>query len=129
MKITVTSIFVNDQDKAFKFYTYVLGFLPKNDVPLGTYRWLTVVSPDAPDGVELLLEPNANPAALTYQQALYEQGIPATAFNVDDMKAEYERLIALGVKFKTQPDYNADVIAAAFDDTCGNYIQLYQMKK
>jgi catechol 2,3-dioxygenase-like lactoylglutathione lyase family enzyme len=129
MKITVTSIFVNDQDKAFKFYTDVLGFLPKNDVPLGTYRWLTVVSPDAPEGVELLLEPNANPAALTYQQALYEQGIPATAFNVDDMKAEYERLTALGVQFKTQPDHNADVIAAAFDDTCGNYIQLYQMKK
>jgi len=129
MKITVTSIFVNDQDKAFKFYTDVLGFLPKNDVPLGTYRWLTVVSPDAPDGVELLLEPNVNPAALTYQQAIYEQGIPATAFNVDDMKTEYERLTALGVQFKTQPDYNADVIAAAFDDTCGNYIQLYQMKK
>jgi len=129
MKIILSSIFVDDQDKALKFYTEVLGFLPKQDIPLGKYRWLSVVSPDAPDGVELVLEPNDNPAAQTFQKAIYDQGIPMTGFSVADMKSDYERMLSLGVRFKTAPDYQQDLIIAMFDDTCGNYIHLYQFKK
>jgi catechol 2,3-dioxygenase-like lactoylglutathione lyase family enzyme len=98
MKITLASVFVNDQDKALQFYTDVLGFIKKNEIPIGEFKWLTVVSPLLPDGVELLLEPNNNPAASTYQKAIFEQGIPATAFNVDDIDKEYERLLSLGVR-------------------------------
>ena len=97
MKITVTSVFVDDQDKALNFYTNVLGFIKKTDVPVGDFKWLTVVSPDAPDGVELLLEPNDNPAARTFQQAIHQQGIPATSFGVDDIHKEHARLKSLGV--------------------------------
>ena len=129
MKIILTSLFVNDQDKALKFYTEVLGFLPKQNFPAGKYRWISVVSPVAPDGVELVLEPNDNPASLAFQTALFEQGIPFTGFAVEDMKTEYERLTGLGVKFKTEPNYTGDIVIAMIDDTCGNYIHLYQFKK
>jgi catechol 2,3-dioxygenase-like lactoylglutathione lyase family enzyme len=127
MKITLASVFVDDQDKALQFYTDVLGFIKKNEIPLGEFKWLTVVSPDLPDGVELLLEPNNNPAASTYQKAIFEQGIPATAFNVDDIDKEYERLLSLGVRFVTPPAQAGPVKNAVLDDTCGNLIQIYQL--
>ena len=127
MKITVTSVFVDDQDKALKFYTEILGFVKKTEMPAGDFRWLTVVSPDAPDGVELLLEPNDNPAAKTYQQAIYRQGIPATSFGVDDIHKEYERLKKLGVAFAMEPTAAGPVTLAVFDDTCGNLIQIAQV--
>jgi catechol 2,3-dioxygenase-like lactoylglutathione lyase family enzyme len=127
MKITLTSIFVDDQDKALQFYTDALGFIKKTEIPIGNFKWLTVVSPDLPDGVELLLEPNNNPAASTYQKAIFEQGIPATAFNVDDINKEYERLLSLGVRFVTPPAEAGSVKNAVFDDTCGNLIQIYQL--
>lgn len=118
---------VDDQAKALAFYTDILGFVKKADVSLGEYRWLTVVSPEAPDGVELVLEPNANPAAKTFQKALYEQGIPLTAFWVHDAHQEYERLKGLGVRFKTEPTPAGPSIIAILDDTCGNYIQINQV--
>jgi catechol 2,3-dioxygenase-like lactoylglutathione lyase family enzyme len=127
MKITLASVFVDDQDKALQFYTDVLGFIKKNEIPLGEFKWLTVVSPDLSDGVELLLEPNNNPAASTYQKAIFEQGIPATAFNVDDIDKEYERLLSLGVRFVTPPAQAGPVKNAVLDDTCGNLIQIYQL--
>lgn len=127
MRITVTSLFVEDQNHAFKFYTEVLGFLPKDDVPAGEYRWLTVVSPEDPEGCAILLEPNANPVAKTYQLGLVEQGIPANSFAVEDVQAEYERLIALGVNFTMQPTSMGPVTIAIFDDTCGNLLQIAQM--
>jgi catechol 2,3-dioxygenase-like lactoylglutathione lyase family enzyme len=117
---------VDDQEKAVLFYTEVLGFLKKWDIPLGAARWLTVVSPEEPDGTELLLEPNDNPAAKTFQQALYESGIPATAFEVEDIRAEHERLDQMGVAFIMGPTDMGTVTAAVFDDTCGNLIQIYQ---
>lgn len=126
MKIKLNSVFVDDQDKALKFYTEVLGFIKKNDIPLGKARWLTVVSPEGPDDIELLLEPNDNPAAKTYQKAIYEQGIPLTSFAVEDIQEEYERMEKLGVIFSMKPTKMGDVIVAMFDDTCGNFIQLYQ---
>lgn len=126
MKIKLNSVFVDDQDKALKFYTEVLGFIKKNDIPLGKARWLTVVSPEGPDDIELLLEPNDNPAAKTYQKAIYEQGIPLTSFAVEDIQEEYERMEKLGVIFSMKPTKMGDVIVAIFDDTCGNFIQLYQ---
>jgi predicted enzyme related to lactoylglutathione lyase len=126
MKIKLSSVLVSDQSKALKFYTEVLGFEKKNDIPLGEARWLTVVSLEAPDEVELVLEPNSNPAASTYQQALYEQGIPLTAFAVEDIEAEFSRLKALGVDFLSEPVEAGQVTIAIFDDTCGNFIQLYQ---
>jgi len=128
MKIKLTSIFVDDQDKALKFYTGVLGFLPKRDIPLGEARWLTVVSPDAPDGVEIVLEPNGNPAARVFQAAIFEQGIPMTAFEVDELDAEYARLKKLGVRFSMEPTDMGQTTVAIFEDTCGNLIQIYQMK-
>ena len=131
MIIGVTSIFVEDQEKALKFYTEVLGFQLKHDIHFGNPeddRWLTVVSPERPDGVELLLEPNRNPIASTYQQALFEQGISATVFNTDDVQAEYDRLIALGVEFTTPPTDIGSAIMAVFKDTCGNLIQLVTEK-
>jgi catechol 2,3-dioxygenase-like lactoylglutathione lyase family enzyme len=126
MRIRLTSVLVEDQDRALRFYTQVLGFVKKTDLPAGKFKWLTVVSPEAPDEVELLLEPNDNPAARTYQQAIFEQGIPLTAFAVDDVRKEYERLRALGVAFHTEPTAIGPTTVAVLDDTCGNLIQLYQ---
>ena len=126
MRIKLNSIFGNDQQKGLDFYTNALGFVKKNDIPLGEYRWLTVVSPDDPDGTELVLEPNANPAAKAYQAALFEQGIPLTAFEVDDLQQEYQRLSSLGVVFTMDPTQMGEVTIAVLDDTCGNLIQLYQ---
>jgi catechol 2,3-dioxygenase-like lactoylglutathione lyase family enzyme len=130
MKIILTSIFVDDQERALRFYTEVLGFVKKSDVPAGEYRWLTVVSPDDPDGTELLLEPNANPVAQAYQKGIFEQGIPAASFGVEDTRAEYERLRGLGVKFTTEPTEVLDgVTIAAFEDTCGNLVQIQTIQK
>ena len=126
MRITHTSIFVRDQEEALKFYTETLGFLKKQDVPVGEFKWLTVVSPDDPDGVELLLEPNDNPVAQAYQKGLCDQGIPAASFGVTDIGAEYERLKSLGVAFAMEPTEVANVTIAVFDDTCGNLIQVLQ---
>jgi len=126
MKIAVTSVMVDDQDKALKFYTEVLGFVKKTDIPMGKFKWLTVVSPEAPDGVELLLEPNAHPAAGTFQKALHDDGIPLTSFAVEDIQKEYERMKTLGVVFRQAPTKAGPVTLAVFDDTCGNLIQLAQ---
>ncbi len=127
MKIIFTSIFVNDQDKALEFYTETLGFVKKSDVAANEYRWLTVVSPDDQSGTELVLEPNVNPAATTYQKAIFEQGIPATSFGVSDVRAEYERLKTRGVKFTMEPtEVMKGVTIARLDDTCGNLIQIQQ---
>jgi predicted enzyme related to lactoylglutathione lyase len=127
MKIKLSSVMVDDQDKALKFYTEVLGFAKKEDIPVGEARWLTVVSPEAPDEVELVLEPNSNPAAKTYQRVLFEQGIPLTAFCVEDIQSEYEKLQKLGVVFRSGPANMGTATVAVFDDTCGNLIQLYQV--
>ncbi|MGQ9426459.1 VOC family protein [Gilvimarinus sp. F26214L] len=126
MRIKLNSIFVDDQDKALQFYTEILGFIKSKEIQAGEFRWLTVVSPEGPQDVELVLEPNANPAAKTFQQSLFEQGIPLTAFEVDDVKAEYERLKDLGVRFTMEPTDMGEVTIAIFADTCGNLIQLYQ---
>ena len=126
MKIKLTSVLVEDQDRALKFYTDVLGFVKKHEIPLGEAKWLTVVSPEGPDDIELLLEPNANPAAKIFQQAIFEQGIPLTMFAVDDIEQEYERLKNLGVVFRMEPTPAGAVTIAVFEDTCGNLIQIYQ---
>jgi catechol 2,3-dioxygenase-like lactoylglutathione lyase family enzyme len=126
MRIHLTSVFVDDQDKALRFYTDVLGFVKKHEVPLGEHRWLTVVSPEDPDGTELVLEPDAHPAAKPYQTALAEDGIPVTSFAVDDVRAEFERLRALGVRFTQDPTEMGPVTTAVLDDTCGNLIQIAQ---
>lgn len=126
MKIVITSVFVDDQDKALRFYTEVLGFATKHDIPMGPYRWLTVVSKDAPDGVELLLEPDQHPAAKPFKNALVADGIPFTSFAVDDIQAEYQRLTSLGVRFTQPPVAMGPVTTAVLDDTCGNLIQLAQ---
>lgn len=128
MKIYVTSVFVDDQSKALDFYTRVLGFKVKNDVPLGEYRWLTVVSPENPDGTELLLEPSGHPAVKPYKAALVEDGIPATSFKVENIDSEYDRLLSLGVSFTQAPIDAGPVRMVVFDDTCGNLIQLIEMK-
>ncbi|MFK7955447.1 MAG: VOC family protein [Lysobacterales bacterium] len=125
MKLKLTGIYVNDQQKALDFYTGVLGFEKCQDIPVGEYRWLSVKSPEGGD-TELSLEPNANPIAKTYQEALFEQGIPINAFEVDDIKSEFQRLNDLGVSFTTQPMEAGDVTLAIFADTCGNLIQIYQ---
>ena len=127
MKIGITNVLVNDQDKALKFYTDILGFVKKTEVPLGEHKWLTVVSKEAQDGVELLLEPMGFAPARVYQQALYEAGIPYTSFHVDDIQKEYERLVKLGVKFSLKPTKTGPVTIAVFDDTCGNNIQIAQL--
>ena len=131
MKIRLTSVFVDDQDKALTFYTDVLGFVAKQDIPLGDVRWLTVVPPEEPDGVELVLEPDGNPAlegiVQHLKRALFENGIPFTAFVVEDIHAEYERLRGHGVVFHQVPTRAGPVIQAVFDDTCGNLIQVYQI--
>ena len=126
MRIKLTSVLVDDQDKALKFYTEVLGFVKRADIPVGKAKWLTVVSPEGPDDIELLLEPNDNPVAKTFQQAIRDQGIPLTAFAVDDIQKEYERLKGLGVVFRSEPRTMGPTTVAVFDDTCGNLIQLYQ---
>jgi catechol 2,3-dioxygenase-like lactoylglutathione lyase family enzyme len=126
MKITMTSVMVDDQAKALRFYTEVLGFVLKTDVPAGEFRWLTVVSPEGAAGVELLLEPNAHPAAKTFQKALFDDGIPLTSFGSADVQREYERLSRLGVVFRTKPTQMGPVTIAMFEDTCGNLIQLHQ---
>lgn len=127
MRIKLTSLLVDDQEKALKFYTEVLGFVKKQDLPAGEFRWLTVVSPEAPDEVELVLEPNANPAAQSFQKAIFEQGIPLTAFAVDNTEREYERLKELGVSFSMEPTDVGPTIVAVFEDTCGNLIQIFQI--
>jgi glyoxylase I family protein len=126
MRIKLTSIMVDDQDKALKFYTEVFGFKKKVEIPVGEYRWLTVVSPEGPDDLELSLEPNANPAGKTFQEALFKQGIPITAFEVDDIDQEFKRLRGLGVAFTQEPMQAGPVKIATCADTCGNLIQLYQ---
>ena len=126
MRINLTSVLVDDQDKALRFYTEVRGFQKKTEVPLGEHRWLTVVSPDDPDGTELVLEPDAHPAAKPFKQALVDDGIPYTSFAVDDVQVEFERLRGLGVTFTQQPVAMGPVTTAVLDDTCGNLIQLAQ---
>lgn len=127
MKIGLTSVMVDDQDKALAFYTDVLGFVKKTEVPLGEHRWLTVVSAQDPDGVELVLEPDAHPAAKPFKEALVADGIPCTAFLVEDIHAEYARLRGRGVRFTQEPADMGSVTTAVLDDTCGNLIQIMQL--
>ncbi|MBV1849411.1 VOC family protein [Catellatospora tritici] len=127
MKIHLTSILVDDQAKALAFYTDVLGFVKKNDIPMGEHSWLTVVSPDDTDGVELVLEPDAHPAAKPFKAALVDDGIPFTSFAVENVHTEYERLTKLGVVFTQPPTEMGPVTTAVFDDTCGNLIQIAHM--
>jgi catechol 2,3-dioxygenase-like lactoylglutathione lyase family enzyme len=126
VKIVLSSVLVDNQDKALRFYTEVLGFLKKVEVPMGEHRWLTVVSPDDPDGTQLVLEPDSHPAAGPFKRALVEDGIPFTSFGVDDVQAEYERLRAAGVRFTQPPVAMGPVTTAVLDDTCGNLIQIAQ---
>ena len=126
MRITLTGVFVSDQDEALRFYTETLGFVKKHDVPVGEFKWLTVVSPDDPDGTELLLEPNENPVAQEYQKGMFDQGIPVASFGVEDIRTEYEKLKSLGVAFTMEPTELPNVTIAVFDDTCGNLIQIMQ---
>jgi catechol 2,3-dioxygenase-like lactoylglutathione lyase family enzyme len=127
MRIVVTSVLVDDQEKALQFYTDKLGFTKKNDVPTGEHRWLTVASPQDPDGVELLLEPDDHPAAGPFKKALVADGMPAASFGVDDVHAEFRRLQGLGVHFTQEPTQMGPVTTAVLDDTCGNLIQIAQM--
>jgi catechol 2,3-dioxygenase-like lactoylglutathione lyase family enzyme len=127
MRIYVTSVFVDDQAKALDFYTNVLGFQKKTDIPLGDASWLTVVSSEQPDGTELLLEPSGHPAVKPYKDALVGDGIPAASFAVDDVQAEFDRLRATGVIFTQKPSAMGNVTTAVFDDTCGNLIQIVQL--
>jgi catechol 2,3-dioxygenase-like lactoylglutathione lyase family enzyme len=128
MKIRLASVPVGDQDKALRFYTEILGFVKKHDIPMGAARWLTVVSPQEPDATELILEPNAEyPAMKTLREALVKDGIPYTAFQVDDIHREFERLKRLGVRFMQEPTQMGPVWQAVLDDTCGNLIQIYQV--
>lgn len=127
MQIRLSSVMVDDQEKALQFYTNVLGFVKKTDIPMGEARWLTLVSPEAPDAVELLLEPLGFPPARVFQGALREAGIPLTAFAVSDIRMEFKRMKELGVEFRTEPTQAGPVMLAVFDDTCGNLIQMYQV--
>jgi len=126
MRIALTSVLVSNQDDALRFYTEVLGFVKKTEIPLGEHRWLTVVSPDDPDGCELVLEPDSHPAAKPWKEALVSDGIPYTSFGVADVRAEFERLTGLGVRFTQEPLEMGPVVTAVFDDTCGNLIQIAQ---
>ena len=128
MKIVLTSVYVGDQAKALAFYTDVLGFVKKEDVPIGEHRWLTVVSPEEPEGTQLLLEPDSHPAAVPFKQALMADGIPFTSFGVTDVKAEFERLKGLGVRFTQEPVHMGPVTTAVLDDTCGNLIQIAERR-
>jgi catechol 2,3-dioxygenase-like lactoylglutathione lyase family enzyme len=127
MRINLASVLVDDQAKALRFYTEVLGFVKKNDVPMGEHSWLTVVSPEDPDGVELVLEPDEHPAARPFKEALVADGIPWTSFAVPDVHAEFDRLNGLGVIFTQEPASMGPVTTAVLDDTCGNLIQLASM--
>ncbi|PJZ67815.1 VOC family protein [Leptospira wolffii] len=127
MRIRITNVLVEDQDKALQFYTEVLGFVKKTEIPLGEHKWLTVVSPEEQDGVELLLEPMGFAPARIFQKALFESGIPYTSFNVENVDREYEKLSKLGVKFSMQPTQMGPAKIAVFDDTCGNNIQIAQL--
>ncbi|MCA5894724.1 VOC family protein [Isoptericola sp. NEAU-Y5] len=127
MRIHLTSIFVDDQEDALHFYTEVLGFTKRHDVPVGEDRWLTVTSTESPDGPELLLEPSRHPAVRPFREALVQDGIPATQFAVEDVHAEYERLRLYGVRFTQEPLEMGPAITAVFDDTCGNLIQIAQL--
>ena len=127
MKINLASVFVDDQDKALSFYTQTLGFVKKTEIPVGEFKWLTVVSPEAADGVELVLEPDEHPAAKPFKAALVTDGIPYTSFAVDDVHAEFDRLTGLGVTFTQEPAQMGPVTTAVFDDTCGNLIQIATM--
>ena len=127
MRINLASVLVDDQEKALRFYTEVLGFKAKTDVPLGEHRWITVVSPADPDGTELVLEPDEHPAVKPFKEALVADGIPFTSFAVDDVRAEYERLRGLGVDFTQEPADMGPVTTAVLDDTCGNLIQIAQL--
>jgi catechol 2,3-dioxygenase-like lactoylglutathione lyase family enzyme len=126
MRIHLASIFVDDQEKAVRFYTETLGFEKKEDVPVGEHRWLTVTSPGEADGTQLVLEPDAHPAVKPFKDALVDDGIPFTSFAVEDVEAEYERLRGLGVRFTQQPTDLGPVTTAVFEDTCGNLIQIAQ---
>lgn len=126
MKIIVTSIFVQDQEKALEFYSKTLGFVKKADVPVGKFRWITLVSPEEQEGTELLLEPNNHPAAKEYQKKIFAEGIPATMFGVTNIQKEYERLLENGVRFTMEPTKMGEVTIAVFDDTCGNLIQIVE---
>ena len=128
MRIQLTSVLVDDQKKALRFYTEVLGFQVKHDVPMGEFSWLTVVSPEDPTGTELLLEPDQHPAARIFKAAMVEDGIPFASFSVDDAQAEYDRLVAAGVQFTQPPVDHGPVITAVLDDTCGNLIQFTEQK-
>ena len=127
MRIYLTSVFVDDQEKALRFYGQTLGFLMKRDIPLGEHRWLTMVSPEAEDGVELVLEPDSHPAVGPFKEALVADGIPCASFAVPDVNAEFDRLKALGVEFTQDPMTMGPVTTAVFDDTCGNLIQIASM--
>ncbi|MGJ7439961.1 VOC family protein [Aquipuribacter sp. MA13-6] len=124
MKVHLISVFVDDQAAALRFYTDVMGFVPRNDIPMGEHRWLTVVSPEQPDGPEVVLEPSAHPAVGPYRDALAADGIPLVSFAVDDARAEHERLRALGVTFTQEPVEMGPVVTAVLDDTCGNLVQI-----
>jgi predicted enzyme related to lactoylglutathione lyase len=126
MQIKLSSVMINDQEKALRFYTIILGFVKKNDIPMGPFRWLTVSSPEGAEGVELVLEPMGFPPAATYQKALLDAGIPATAFITNDIAAEYRRLKEFGVKFRGEPAEMGLITAVLFVDTCGNLINLVQ---
>jgi catechol 2,3-dioxygenase-like lactoylglutathione lyase family enzyme len=126
MQIRLASVTVDDQDRALAFYTSVLGFVKKHDMPMGPFRWITVTSPEGAEGVELVLEPLGFPPARTYQQALYEAGIPATAFISADLHAEVERLRARGVRFRSEPQTHGPITTALFEDGCGNLLNLVQ---
>jgi catechol 2,3-dioxygenase-like lactoylglutathione lyase family enzyme len=126
MQIRLTSVMVDDQDKALQFYTAILGFVKKEDMPMGPFRWLTVTAPEGAEGVELVLEPMGFPPAKGYQKALFEAGIPATAFLTRDIQAEYLRLKELGVTFRGEPKSMGPISAVTFEDTCGNLINLVQ---
>lgn len=128
MRINLAGVFVDDQEKALRFYTETLGFRLKHNIPLGEYAWITVVSEEDPEGTEFLLEPDAHPAVPPFRKALVEDGIPSTSFAVDDVAAEHERLVAKGVRFVQPPTDLGTVITAVFDDTCGNLIQIAEEK-
>ena len=126
MRIKLTSIMVDDQGKGLRFYTEILGFKKKHDIPVGEFRWITVTSPEGPDDIELALEPNANPAGKAFQSAMFAQGIPVAAFEVADIAAEFRRLTASGVAFTREPTPAGPIVLAVFADTCGNLIQIHQ---
>ena len=128
MKIKLESVFISDLDQAIAFYTDILGFVKKRDIPMGETRYVTVVSPEEPDGTELILEPNGeHPPTKAFKKSLYEEGIPLTAFQVDDIALEYSRLTELGVSFRSEPQQFGNEIIAVFDDTCGNWIMIYEV--